>query len=163
MVRRLGMAAAALAVVAAAGCGDDRFELPNSWAERGNETVIIPQPGDPPLVPERPEPPAAIDCDSLDLLEGGANPLAPRGSLDGDGSEVSPLGSIQAALDLAQPGDTVLLAPGAYAEVARTVRDGTAAAPIAIAGPAEAVVQGIEVGHEHHLLCGITIAAPEAI
>jgi hypothetical protein len=34
----------------------------------------------------------------------------------GDGSEGSPLGSIQRALDSARPGDTVLVEPGAYSE-----------------------------------------------
>ena len=48
----------------------------------------------------------------------------------GRGTKLSPFGAVQEALRAAQPGDTVTLRPGIYHEAIRTVRDGSAAAPI---------------------------------
>ncbi|HEU5102697.1 MAG TPA: DNRLRE domain-containing protein [Roseiflexaceae bacterium] len=73
-----------------------------------------------------------------------------------------PLQSIQHALDLAQPGDTVVLAAGVYLQDFVSRRDGTAAAPITIKGPADAVVKGggksriAEINHDHVTLEGFT-------
>ncbi len=88
-------------------------------------------------------------------------------ALDGDdaapGSAAAPFATINRALRDAMPGDTVHLAPGLYLQDVRSVRDGTAAAPIRIVGPAEAVVSGagasriIEIGHDHHVLEGFTV------
>lgn len=49
-------------------------------------------------------------------------------------------GSIQAAIDQAQPGDTIRVAAGEYRERLHTVRAGTAQAPITITGPGATIV-----------------------
>lgn len=56
--------------------------------------------------------------------------VAPGGT--GTGSASAPFGKIQQALAAAQPGDTVLVAPGTYAEGITSVRGGAAGAPITI-------------------------------
>src|SRR5262245_57650870 len=56
--------------------------------------------------------------------------VAPGGT--GTGTEAAPLGRIQAAIQLAQPGDTVTVLPGSYAETLRTVRDGMPPRPIRV-------------------------------
>jgi hypothetical protein len=61
----------------------------------------------------------------------------------GDGSAAAPFGSIQAALEAAQPGDIVSVAPGMYAEGLSSVRGGVAGAPIIVRaadGPGSAIV-----------------------
>ena len=71
--------------------------------------------------------------------------------------------TIQKALDLAMPGDTVHLQPGTYRQDFETVLAGTAAAPITVTGPKEAVVRGgggvriAQIRHDHHRLQGFTI------
>lgn len=50
----------------------------------------------------------------------------------GNGSAVAPFGSIQSALQTAQPGDTITVQPGTYAETLSSVRGGTADAPVTI-------------------------------
>ena len=49
-------------------------------------------------------------------------------------SAAAPFKSIQKALDLAAPGSTITLAPGAYRQSVVTKTDGTAASPITIKG-----------------------------
>jgi Right handed beta helix region len=78
--------------------------------------------------------------------------------------EATPASGLQAALDRARPGDVIALAPGDYRGAVRSVRDGTAAAPIAICGPRTAVVRGtaydqrvVEINHDHLILDGFTI------
>ncbi len=71
--------------------------------------------------------------------------------------------SIQHAVDVAQPGDTITLAPGVYMQDFVSRRDGAANAPITITGPADAVVQGagaariIEINHDYITLNGFTV------
>jgi hypothetical protein len=48
----------------------------------------------------------------------------------GAGSSAAPLGRIQDAIRVAQPGDTITIRPGTYAETLWTVRGGSAALPI---------------------------------
>ncbi len=55
----------------------------------------------------------------------------------GDGSAAAPFGSIQTALEVAQPGDTVTVQPGTYAEALSSVRGGMAEAPITIRADGE--------------------------
>ena len=54
--------------------------------------------------------------------------VAPGGT--GTGSSASPFGRIQNALNVAQPGDSVIVRPGTYSESLRTVRHGTSTLPI---------------------------------
>jgi plastocyanin len=90
--------------------------------------------------------------------------VAPEGSNDAVGSPDAPLRTIEAALERAQPGDTVELAPGEYRELLRTQRDGEPDAPITVTGPPEAVVRptqdvndAVLIEHNHFHLRGITI------
>src|SRR5687768_16329062 len=78
--------------------------------------------------------------------------VAPGGS--GSGTSAAPFGRIHDALNAAQPGDTVTLRAGAYAERIRTVRSGTAATPIRLRGTGQrgsvlVTVRGrvLSVGH----------------
>jgi hypothetical protein len=52
----------------------------------------------------------------------------------GNGTAQSPFGSVQAAVDAAQPGDTVRVRAGTYTESVTTVRSGSAGAPITLRG-----------------------------
>ena len=58
--------------------------------------------------------------------------VAPGGT--GHGTDKAPFGAIQTALLAAQPGDTVLVRAGTYQEAIRTIRSGSARAPITIRG-----------------------------
>jgi hypothetical protein len=77
--------------------------------------------------------------------------------------KVKPGDSIQDALEKAQPGDRVLLAPGRYMEDIKSVRSGTAQRPITIEGPGEAIIQGdgearvFEINHDYIRLFGFTM------
>lgn len=85
--------------------------------------------------------------------------VAPGG--DGDGSPTAPLGTIQSAIDRAQPGDTVLVASGSYPEALRSVRDGQPGRPIVVRAPTSrsAIVESAEspllVAHAHHQFEGL--------
>ncbi|MBW3573536.1 MAG: right-handed parallel beta-helix repeat-containing protein [Actinobacteria bacterium] len=91
--------------------------------------------------------------------------VAPSGSDDNAGVQPSePFETIQHALDLALPGDTVHLGSGTYKQDVVTVRGGdSTTAPITIAGPKDAVVKGggngriVEVNHSYIVLQGFTI------
>lgn len=99
------------------------------------------------------------------LYEGNTDELhvAPTGSDFNPGTEDAPLEHIEAALDLAEPGTTITLAPGEYRESIITKTDGEPDAPITITGPPEAVIrppQGshhcIYIKHHHTHVRGIT-------
>ncbi|PFG32354.1 DUF1565 domain-containing protein [Sanguibacter antarcticus] len=85
--------------------------------------------------------------------------VSPAGNEANTGTRHSPLASIQQAVDLAQPGSTVHLAPGTY------LQDVVSAAPdVRIVGPSSAVVQGtgesraiVEIHHDGVELSGFTI------
>jgi hypothetical protein len=71
--------------------------------------------------------------------------------------------TIQKALDVAQAGDTVTLAPGTYMQDFVTKRSGSSGAPITVTGPSNAIVKGggnariIEINHSYTVLSGFTV------
>jgi Right handed beta helix region/Protein of unknown function (DUF1565) len=75
----------------------------------------------------------------------------------------APFQTIQRAVDLARPGDKIVLAPGDYYQDVVSRRDGTADAPITISGPPEARLHGggasriVHVHHDNMTLEGFTI------
>jgi hypothetical protein len=90
--------------------------------------------------------------------------VSPSGSNWNDGSAPNrPFKTIQRAIDLAQPGDTIRLAAGVYLQDVTSKRSGTASAPIRIEGPADAVIKGggkariFEIRHDHLTLEGFTL------
>jgi hypothetical protein len=100
----------------------------------------------------------------------------PAGSDTNDGSAGAPLQTIQAALDEAQPGTVIHLAPGEYHEEPVTMRDGAPGAPITIRGPEtgqdpagrhQATLYGtgriVNIDHSHYVLEGFTIDGQEGL
>lgn len=88
----------------------------------------------------------------------------PNGSDSNSGADASvPFKTIQKAVDLAQPGDVINLAPGTYFQDILSKRNGTASAPITITGPSGAVIKGggnariVEINHDYLTLDGFTI------
>jgi len=79
-------------------------------------------------------------------------------------SPLAALATLQRALDLVQPGDTVHLLPGDYFENVISVSDGRPDAPITIMGPADAILHGngeasaaFYLTHDYYTLVGFTI------
>ncbi|MBW3573493.1 MAG: hypothetical protein KY450_01335 [Actinobacteria bacterium] len=76
---------------------------------------------------------------------------------------VSAGGDIQAAINKANPGDTIVLVSGTYKRDFYTVRNGSSSAPIRITGPRDAVLKGAgssriaQVHHDFITLDGFTI------
>jgi hypothetical protein len=98
--------------------------------------------------------------------------VAPSGT--GNGSSSAPFGKIQQAIQAAQPGDTVLVAPGTYAEGLTTYRAGASGAPITIkatGGARSALVtragRVLEVLHPYVVVDGLVLdgqyAATDAV
>jgi Protein of unknown function (DUF1565) len=100
----------------------------------------------------------------------------PAGTDSGDGSAGAPMRTIQAALDKAEPGTLISLAPGVYREELTTVRDGAPGAPITIKGPEtgtdragryRATLYGtgriVSIDHSYYTLDGFTIDGQEAL
>ena len=94
----------------------------------------------------------------------------------GDGAAGSPLRTIQAALEKAQPGTLISLAPGVYRETLATVRDGAPGAPITIRGPEtgtdragryQATLYGtgrvVSVNHSWYTFEGFTVDGQEKL
>ena len=81
----------------------------------------------------------------------------------GNGSAQTPFGSIQDGLRAAQPGDTVIVLPGTYAESLRTVRAGREARPILVraASPGRVLVttrgRVLTVAHAYHTFEGLVL------
>jgi hypothetical protein len=102
--------------------------------------------------------------------------VSPTGNDGNDGSQAAPLRSIQAALDEAEAGTVINLAPGEYREQLTTQRDGEPGAPITIRGPengkdpagrSQAVLYGtgriVNIDHSHYTLEGFTIDGQEQL
>jgi hypothetical protein len=102
--------------------------------------------------------------------------VAPTGNDSNDGSQGAPFQTIQKALDEAQPGTTINLAPGEYREEIATQRDGQPGAPITLKGPEtgqdkagryQATVYGtgrvVSVDHSYHVFEGFTIDGEEKL
>lgn len=69
--------------------------------------------------------------------------VSPEGDDDNTGlSSKYPLKHIQSALELAQPGDTIVLMPGTYRENIKTVRDGLPGKPITVVGTPGSLIVG---------------------
>ena len=98
--------------------------------------------------------------------------VAPTGADTNSGtSAAAPFRTIQKALDLAQPGTTITLAPGRYVEAVVTKVAGIAAAPITVKGPEtgkalsgrdKAVLvspagRAFSINHSYYTLDGFTI------
>ncbi len=92
----------------------------------------------------------------------------------GDGSAAAPFGRIQQGMQAAQPGDTVLVAPGTYPEMVTTVRSGGPELPITLSsasGRGTAVVsragQVLQVSHADVVIDGLVFdgqyAATDAV
>jgi parallel beta-helix repeat protein len=75
----------------------------------------------------------------------------------------APFGTIQKAVDLARPGDVIILAPGEYYQDIVSRRDGIAEAPITIKGPVNAIVKGsgnpriFDIRHDNLTLDGFSL------
>lgn len=65
---------------------------------------------------------------------------------DGDGTEDSPLGSISAAVAMAEPGDTVLVGAGVYREAVVIRKSGEPGAWIHVKGEEGAILDGSDAG-----------------
>jgi hypothetical protein len=91
--------------------------------------------------------------------------VMPGGAGNQDGrSWGTAFATIQKALDVAQPGDTIFLGDGDYRESIITKRHGTANAPIRIVGGRGAVLRGasnkdrvFQIQHDYYVLDGWTI------
>ena len=90
--------------------------------------------------------------------------VSPDGDNDNSGTSVSrPFRSIQRAVQLAGPGDTIHLLPGHYYQDVNTIRDGEPGRPITFVGTANAVVHGsasnriFQVHHDYINLIGFAI------
>ena len=90
--------------------------------------------------------------------------ISPSGSDSASGTAVNQAyKTINHALEFAQPGDTIHLAPGEYMQDIKTVRSGNVDKPITLIGPPDAVVKGtgnariIEVQHNYLTFSGFTV------
>ena len=88
--------------------------------------------------------------------------VAPGGA--GSGSLAAPFGRLQDALNAAQPGDVVIVAPGTYAESVTTVRGGSAQARITVRarearGSSIVTTSGrvLTVGHPYLTIQGLVL------
>jgi delta-aminolevulinic acid dehydratase/porphobilinogen synthase len=93
--------------------------------------------------------------------------VAPNGT--GDGKPGTPFGTVAAALAVAQPGDTVILADGTYTERLQSVRGGTEQAPIRVRAstPRAAVVRQsgnvARIAHPYVVLEGLVLDGQDGL
>lgn len=90
----------------------------------------------------------------------GADIYVKAGAVSGTGTQAHPLGTIQEALDLAQPGDRVVVSSGNYKESLQTRRSGDANNRIILEGAAGVTVRGktgpaLTVEHDAWIVRGI--------
>lgn len=90
--------------------------------------------------------------------------VSPHGSNQRNGkSEQQAFSTIQQAIDVAMPGDTIHLLPGTYQQDMVTRRDGTEKAPITITGTKQSILTGggdsriVQIHHDYITLKGFTI------
>lgn len=90
--------------------------------------------------------------------------ISPAGNDSNSGKSINaPFKTIQKAVDLAQPGDTISLANGEYFQDITSKRNGALAFPIIIKGSSNAILKGgekgriVEINHDYHVLDGFTI------
>ncbi|MBC8162040.1 MAG: right-handed parallel beta-helix repeat-containing protein [Roseiflexaceae bacterium] len=90
--------------------------------------------------------------------------VSPQGADTNAGTTANaPFATVQKAVDLAQPGDSITLASGEYLQDVVSKRNGSPSAPITISGPADAIVKGagngriVEVRHDYLTFDGFTI------
>lgn len=92
--------------------------------------------------------------------------VAPDGTDSNSGAKDAPVATIQTAIKLAKPGQTVHVNPGHYYETVETIRDGKPGKPITLTGPPNAVLHGgseqdwaagFVVKHSHIHLTGLTL------
>lgn len=108
-----------------------------------------------------------VDAKSKPIFRNGASIqwyVSPNGDDQNVGnSKKAPFASIQKAVDLAQPGDRIQLAPGEYLQDVRSKRDGTIENPIVISGTHASIVKGagesriFEINHDQIILKNFTI------
>ena len=91
--------------------------------------------------------PTLLFCAGYLSVSAAALHVDPKGDDQAAGSEAKPFRTIQRAADLAQPGDTVLVAPGIYRERIAPPRGGQEGKPITFQAvkPHEAIVRGSDV------------------
>jgi hypothetical protein len=97
--------------------------------------------------------------------DGNAIYVDPSGGFLNDGTDEDPLGSIDRAVSVANPGDTVHVRPGEYVELVNMSASGTAAKPITLTGPPDAVLKPpegeespvLELNGDHLRVTGLTI------
>jgi hypothetical protein len=83
----------------------------------------------------------------------------------GNGSGAAPFGRVQDALNVAQAGDVITVRPGTYVEAIRTIRAGTATAPIRLRaegarGSAIVTLKSdtvLRLRHAYHIIEGLVI------
>lgn len=74
--------------------------------------------------------------------------VKPEGGPFNSGAEADPLGSIDRAINFADPGDTVYVHPGTYVETVKIHEGGSAENPIILTGPPEAILKPPEGSQE---------------